>query len=96
MGRTCGEPDEIGLTAMGVTLNGFWDVPHRVAVEPVRVGVAQQLRHGLVSTPSASVSKKKSARGLLVTIARPAHSQLTVSTELAHGPGTANTRPARG
>ena len=22
MGRTCGEPDEIGLTAMGVKLNG--------------------------------------------------------------------------
>ena len=27
MGRTCGEPDEIGLNAMGVELNGSGRVP---------------------------------------------------------------------
>ena len=32
MGRTCGEPDEIGLTAMGVELNGSGRVHHRAGL----------------------------------------------------------------
>ena len=39
MGRTCGEPDEIGLTAMGVELNGSRRVQGCVPVVGPRINL---------------------------------------------------------
>ena len=36
MGHTCGEPDEIGLTAMGVELNGSGRAPVELGRELVK------------------------------------------------------------
>ena len=59
MGRTCGEPDEIGLTPMGVKLNGSRRVQQ---AQPPRHDARQLLDDKLVPDPVPPVGVRLKTR----------------------------------
>ena len=109
-GRTCGEPDEIELTHIGVKLNGSRRVlvaldkvaerpaslPHRDDVVGVRQEALRTPAPAQEHASSTRPARGPCAHGQLAVSARPAHVQRAASTRSTHGQHTARTWSACG